>query len=220
MLPNLVLTFYSQQRAAKHAVFSVVMRTTWPHSHPPVACKRRCFQMWTTARHWGPTPCVPVGLLAAAEGTWSTTPPCSASKSSLRSTTAPATAPRRRPKRPALLGRPWWTSVTMKAGRSRRAPRPSRKNTDIVDYSGTLTCGRFGTSFRRAGWRGLGRSSITDTFRFKSQTCRSWRGPVLRQPTRLVVWFAFWTEGGLFWGWEMSKELGIGLLVSLEMPQL
>lgn len=202
--------FYSQQRAAKHAAFSVVTRSTWPHFHPPVACKRRCFQMWTTARRWGPTPCVPVGQRAAAEETWSTTPPCSASKSSLHSITAPATARHRRPRHPALQGHPWWTSVTMKVGCSHRAPRPSRKSMDIADYSGTLTCGHFGTSFRRVGWRGLGRSSITDTFRFKSQMCRLLKGPVLRPPTRLVVWDIL-EDGG------MSKALEPGLLVLLEM---
>lgn len=163
------------------------MRNTWPRSHPPVACKRRYFQMWTTALLWGPTRCVRVAQLMAVEGTWCTTRLYSVLKSFLHSTTAPATAQRRRLKHPALPSRQWWMSATMKAGCSPRARRPSKKSTDIVDYSVILTCGLFGMSSRHVGLKEPGRSSTTDTFRFKSQTYRWLKAPALQQPTRLVV---------------------------------
>lgn len=166
------------------------MQSTWPHSHPPVACKRRCFQMWTTASLWGPTRCVRAAQLVVVGGTWCTTRLYSVLKSSLHSTTAQATAQRRRLKHPALPSRQWWTSATMKAGCSPQDPRPSRKSMDIVDYSVILTCGLLRMSSRHVGLREPGRSSTTDTFQFKSQTYRWLKAPVLRQPTRLVVWIA------------------------------
>ena len=155
--PNLInLISLIFQLTASSVGSSAATQTTWPPRRPLVACRRRCPQMWITVSPCGPTPSVPGGRPAVAGATSCTTPRCSASRSSSPNTTAPATGPPPRPKPPARPSPPSRSAATTRAVPWGRAPAASRRNTPTVDYSGTLTCGRSGMSFRPARWRGRG----------------------------------------------------------------
>lgn len=152
----LMLIGFAFQHTASSVESSAATQSTWPRPRPQVAYRRMWPRTWTTALLCGPTLCAPGGRRAAAEATWSTILPSSASRSCSLNTTAPATGRPPRPKRPAPPARLCQSCATTRVACWGWDRVRSRRNTPTVDYSETRTYGRFAMSFKPARWRGRG----------------------------------------------------------------